>query len=455
MDKTYKIVWYEGMNLEPHHFQQLDRSIDNNLNFRIKTLKPNDWGLTSVSIDEDAIANGNFKLSNCKGTMTDGLIFQMPEKDSLPPSRSFSGDFPATQEKFGIYLSIANDRMGGQNFSLDESTTKRNTRFSLDQININDENTGAGEREIGVAKTNFKILFESESTEDLTTLKIAEIVRSAEGEFTLSKEYLAPSLLIKASDNLTALLSRLFELLIARSNALRKRRRQLPDGNMEMTQNDMPIFWLLYSVNSYIPILSQFLSDGQIHPEEVYSSMLSLTGQLSTFSADENILPQDFPHYDHNNPTSGFQRIEKNLMQLLGDITPAKNYIQIDLEKKGETIFVGQVADKSVFKDSKFFLVCSSDTLDENLVNELPMKMRVASPEVIKQVLSSATPALPIKYVPRPPAGVPVRPQSHYFRLEKEAQFWKQIENSKTIVIYKPSEFSAVEIELIAVKTSE
>ena len=142
-------------------------------------------------------------------------------------------------------------------------------------------------------------------------------------------------------------------------------------------------------------------------------------------------------------------------MQLLGDITPAKNYIQIDLEKKGETIFVGQVADKSVFKDSKFFLVCSSDTLDENLVNELPMKMRVASPEVIKQVLSSATPALPIKYVPRPPVGVPVRPQSHYFRLEKEARFWKQIENSKTIVIYKPSEFSAVEIELIAVKTSE
>ena len=455
MDKTYKIIWYEGMNLEPHHFQQLSRSIDQNLNFRIKTLKPNDWGLISINMDEDAIANGNFKLTNCRGTMPDGFNFQMPEKDSLPPARSFSGDFPATQENFGIYLSIANDKTGGQNFALDESITKRNTRFSLDQIMISDENTGTGEREIGVAKANFKILFEPESTEDLTTIKIAEIVRSPEGEFALSKTYIPPSLAIKASDNLTNLLRRLFELLIARSNALRKRRRQLPDGNMEMTANDMPIFWLLYSVNAYIPILSQCLSEGLVHPENVYSSLLSLTGQLSTFSASENILPQDFPNYDHNNPAGGFQKIEKNLIQLLGDITPAKNFIQIELEKKGETIFIGQVADKAIFKDSKFFLVCSSDTPDENLVNELPVKMRIASPEVIKQVLSSATPALPIKYVPRPPTGVPVRPQSHYFRLEKEGQFWKQIENSKTIVIYKPSEFSAVELELLAVKTSE
>jgi type VI secretion system protein ImpJ len=280
-------------------------------------------------------------------------------------------------------------------------------------------------------------------------------VRSPEGEFTLSKEYVAPSIAIKASENLTNLLHRLFELLIARSNALRKRRRQLPDGNMEMTQNDMPIFWLLYSVNAYIPTLSQFLSDGNVHPQTVFSSLSSLAGQLTTFSSDDKILPQEFPQYDHNNATSGFQKIEKYLMQLLGDITPAKNYISIDLEKKGETIFVGQVADKSVFKDSKFFLICSSENTDENIVDQLPMKMRVASPEIIKQVLSSATPALPIKYVPRPPAGVPVRPQSHYFRLEKDGQFWKQIEDSKAIVIYKPAEFNEIEIELIAVKTSD
>ena len=455
MDKSYKILWYEGMNLDPHHFQQWDRFILNNQNFKIGAIKANAWGLLSIGIDQDALVNGNFKLLNCRGILSDGLIFQIPDWDTLPASRAFTKEFSSTQESLGVYLAISGERTGAQNFSLDDSASKRPTRYSLDQININDENTGASERDVSIAKSNFKIVFESESIEDLSVIKIAEIVRSAEGEFILSKDYIPPSLDVKASDNLSVLLRRIFELLITRGSALRKRRRQLSDGNMEMTPNDMPIFWLLYTVNAYIPMLSQYLSEGNVHPIDVYGSLLSLVGQLSTFSGDENILPQDLPQYNHTNSAAGWQKIEKNLMQLLGDITPAKNYIQIELEKKGETIFVGQVKDAAILKTSKFFLVCSSDSLDEKLVSELPLKLRIASPEVIKQVLSSATPALPIKYVPRPPAGVSVQPQSSYFRLEKDGQFWKAIENSKTFVIYKPSEFSAVQLELIAVKTNE
>ncbi len=455
MDKSYKILWYEGMNLEPQHFQQWDRFIENKVSFRISSINANDWGLTAISIDEDALTNGNFKILTCKGVMPDGLSFQLPEMDSLPPSRAFVEQFGSTQQNMGVYLAISSERSGGQNYSLDDSGNKRNTRFYLDQISINDENTGSGEREIGIARANFKIMFESESIEDLSAIKIAEIVRSAEGEFGLSKEYIAPCLSLNASDNLEAILRRLFELLIARSNALRKRRRQLPDGNLEMTPTDMPIFWLLFTANTYIPLLNQFLSDGSVHPAQVYHALLSLTGQLTTFSTDDNIVPQEFPLYDHMDSAKGFLKIEKYLMQLLGDITPAKNYLSIELDKKGETIFVGQVKDSSIMKEYRFFLICSSETSDENLINDLPAKLRVASPEMIKQILSSATPALPIKYIPRPPAGVPVRPQSYYFRLEKDEKFWKPIEKSQAIVIYKPSEFKEVEIELIAVKTSE
>ena len=97
----------------------------------------------------------------------------------------------------------------------------------------------------------------------------------------------------------------------------------------------------------------------------------------------------------------------------------------------------------------------SQQLFDENLINELPVKLKVASPDLIKQILSSATPALPMKYIPRPPAGVPVQSQSYYFRLEKDDKFWKPIEKNQALVIYKPSEFKDIDIELIAVKTSE
>ncbi len=455
MEKRHKVLWYEGMNLEPHHFQQWDRYIRNNLNFRIKSVNANDWGIAAIDLDENALTNGKFNILRCNGIMPDGLVLDMPDNDSLPASRDFTEYFSSTQASLGVYLSITSERIGEQNYVLDKSSNKRNTRYYFDQVMINDENTGAGEREVGVARVDLKILFESESLEDSSSIKIAEIVRSAEGEFSLSKEYITPCVNISASDTLMSLVRRVFELLISRSSALRKRRRQLSDGTLEMTPSDMPIFWLLFTANAYIPVLNQFLKDGSIHPAEIYSYLLTLTGQLTTFSADENLLPQEFPLYDHANCAKGFIKIEKNLMQLLGDITPAKNYVQIELEKKGDTIFIGQVKDSSILKESRLFLICSSETTDENLINDLPAKLRVASPDLIKQVLASATPALPIKYVPRPPAGVPVQPQSYYFRLEKDEKFWKPIETNKAVVIFKPAEYKEINLELIAVKTAE
>jgi len=455
MEKRHKILWYEGMNLEPHHFQQWDRFIRSNLDFRIKSVIADNWGLAAIDLDEDALTNGKINIIGCSGIMPDGLVFDMPDNDSFPSSREFTEYFSSTQASLGVYLCISNERIGEQNFSLDKSTNKRNTRYFLEQVIINDENVGAGERDIGVARSEFKILFESESLEDLNTVKIADIVRSAEGEFSLSKEYIAPCVNINASDTLMSLVRRILELLITRSTALRKRRRLLSDGTLEMTPNDMPIFWLLFTSSACIPVLNQFLSDGNVHPAEIYSYLLKLTGQLSTFSADENILPQDFPLYEHSNCAKGFIKIEKNLMQLLGDITPAKNYVPIELEKKRDTIFIGQVSDSSLLKESRLFLICSSESADENLINDLPAKLRVASPDMIKQVLASATPALPIKYVPRPPAGVPVQPQSYYFRLEKDDTFWKPIETNKAVVIFKPAEYKEIKLELIAVKTAE
>ena len=52
----HKVVWSEGMFLLPHHFQQWDRGIRSNLDFRIKTVIAVNWGFASISLDEDALA---------------------------------------------------------------------------------------------------------------------------------------------------------------------------------------------------------------------------------------------------------------------------------------------------------------------------------------------------------------------------------------------------------------
>ena len=142
MEKRHQILWYEGMNLEPHHFQQWDRFIRSNLDFRIKSVNTDNWGLAAIKLDEDALANGKINIIGCSGIMPDGLVFDMPANDSLPPSREFTKYFSSTQTSLAVYLSIPNERIGEQNFSLDKSTNKRNTRYFFEQVMINDENVG-------------------------------------------------------------------------------------------------------------------------------------------------------------------------------------------------------------------------------------------------------------------------------------------------------------------------
>ncbi len=447
-----KVIWYEGMTLDPHHFQQWDRFHQANLHFAIHSLAPYSWGLSDISIETDALLNGQFKLVKMSGLMPDGLNFEMPDNDSLPPSRNISEHFQATQESLAVHLTIPQENPGGKNCLLSETSDGRTIRYHLENIMVNDQNTGTDQRQVGVARTNFQVHFGSESMEGFTEMKIAEIVRSPQGDFALNDDFIPPCLSIKASENLLKILRRLLEFFVARSNALRNRRRQSTSGQLDVALTDMPLYWHLSALNSHIPLLNQFLSSGKFHPQLVFSSLISLIGLLTSFSTDDGILPGDLPVYDHSNLTSGFINIEKKIRRLLGDVVPQKNYIKLDLEKQGENLSICHIKEPAVFKESDLFLVCSGEIAEKKLINEVPMKFRVASPDMINEVLSTATRALNINFSSHPPAGLPGKEGVQYFKLEKQGPFWTAIEKSQSLVIYIPAEFKGLNLDLIAVK---
>jgi len=81
--KFQKVVWYEGMKLDPHHFQQADRYNQYYINSRLGLISPNYWGLNEFQIDSAALAGGSLGLIRCNGIMPDGCVFNMPENDPL------------------------------------------------------------------------------------------------------------------------------------------------------------------------------------------------------------------------------------------------------------------------------------------------------------------------------------------------------------------------------------
>ena len=87
MSKYRKIVWNEGMLLTPHHFQQWDNYYEELVNSRVRSVLPFEYGILDLQINREAIANGNFQLTNCHAVLPDGLLINVPDTEAVPDLR--------------------------------------------------------------------------------------------------------------------------------------------------------------------------------------------------------------------------------------------------------------------------------------------------------------------------------------------------------------------------------
>jgi len=449
MSQRDKVVWYEGMHLDPHHFQQWDRTQKFLLNFRIRSLKPYDWGLIDLAVDKEALVNGQFNILRCKGVTTDGLIFNIPDEDPAPAAKDFKRVFLPTLTELAVFLTVPVEKQKGGNIRWESEPGRRDARFTFQTVRVADDNSGSDERDIGVGRKNFEVRFGNEPLEELSILKIAEIKRAQDGSFVLSGTFIPPCLSIGASENLTAITRRLLELLIAKSTDLGSRK-ALP-GDADWTPQDLPFLLALQSINASIPVLNHLYAAAKGHPEELYISLSTLAGQLSGLTSQTGFEPRSFPAYDHENPGDCFARMELIIRAILESLAPQAKYLTIPLEKKSEALYLGRVKDAGLFEKAKFFLIAGGDFPERKLIDEVPTNLRIASPDTINAVLSGFLKALPLSYVASPPPGVPKKERALYFRLEPTGPFWDAIGRSQALAIFIPNELSGLKIEVIAV----
>jgi type VI secretion system protein ImpJ len=440
------------MTLDPHHFQQLDRHAQYVVNRRLRSVHPNDWGFLSLDIDRESLTNGQFALRTCSGVMQDGLLFDLPTNGKLPQAQSIKEHFPPSLQRLSVFLALPSERSRGGNCQIDGSAINRETRFSLETLTVPDDNTGTNEREIGVSQPNFKFLFADESQEEYSVLQIAQVVRTADGAYSLSDTYIPPSLSISASSNLMRTTRSLLELLVAKSNALSDRRRQQPTGQIEFTTSDVTLLGVLQTINSSIPHLNYFYSVGKHHPEMLYSLLLSVAGQLMTFSPDQDMRPSDLPFYDHANAAQCFGTLDTKISRLL-EIVMSSNFVRVSMEKSSENQWVGRIPDNNLLINAQFYLAVGGEIPERKVIDELPSKIKVGGPDDVPTLVAAALPGLPITFSARSPVGLPTRAGLQYFRLEKTGRLWDAILRNNSIAFFVPADFRGIQLELYAIKT--
>jgi type VI secretion system protein ImpJ len=224
MSRHHQVVWYEGMNLDPHHFQQAERSRQAALNFRLRSLAHYDWGFFELRINKEALAQGQFGLERAKGMTPDCLIFDMPEGDRLPKARALADFFPPTAAKLDVFLAIRAERTTGSNCQLENPSVGTDSRMVMETRELLDDNSGGNPRQIGLARPNFLLRLAGEPLDEFSALKVAEVVRTAIGAFALSESFIPPCLSIGAAENLLRVTNDLLGKLVTISSEQRGQR---------------------------------------------------------------------------------------------------------------------------------------------------------------------------------------------------------------------------------------
>ncbi|OQY29381.1 MAG: type VI secretion system-associated protein [Candidatus Cloacimonetes bacterium 4572_55] len=457
MAKNQKIIWFEGMTLDPHHFQQWDRYNQWMIHFRSRSLVPFCVGFSELRIDSEAVNNGRFLLNRCSGVTPGGLAFDMPEIDLIPEERSFRELYKPTAESISVFLTIPPDRFGGNNCTLRENLKRRATRFVSEDTKFSDEvnlvsiSDGERERSLKIGRKNFSVKFDTEDDfDEYETLKLAEIVRTDEG-FALKKDFIPMCISIDASRSLMVKIRSILEQLVTKSDSLWNRRREQSSGQIEFTGSELTILGILQTTNSFIPILNHFNELQNAHPEEVYKTFLSLAAQLTTFARGSQIRPRKLPIYDHDNLSECFNQLYEDIMILLSEVVP-DNCVVIPLEKEGY-FYRGKVSDESLFYDARFYFVASSETIEERrIMDEVPGIVKVAAPNVIHKLTGAYVKAIHLTYVSRPPAGAPAKPGLFYFRWDQQGPFWEAIRNNRELAVFVPDKLKGLKVEIYAIK---
>jgi type VI secretion system protein ImpJ len=436
------------MFLRPQHFQQ--QSIYQEwLLQRVNSLCiPHPCGVRQVALDEQALAIGTLRLDCAVALMPDGVPVDVPATDPAPPVRDLA-QVSGVGAAALVYLCMpALHAFGGNSTDAGDDLVARPLRYSVDSVRAPDLFTSGLEADVSVLRHRLVLLTEAENRDGYLSLPIARIALSPSGVWQADSQYVPPLLDIHGSEILRSIVRRLLDMLLVKSRMLVARHRERSRNIAEYSTSDIASFWLLHTVNRAFPVLSHLFKSPLSHPERLYMALAELTGELLTFSSSANLT--DIPAYDHDNPGPAFMQLEQLIHDLLDTVISAR-FAVIPLVSAGSSMFIGQLESENLLENADFYLSVESQLPTTQIIDTVPLKLKVGSPEDVEKILNSALPGVRLSHAAQTPGAIPVRIGNVYFALEPGSSIFERMKQARSICLYVPNTLMDVKIELIAV----
>jgi type VI secretion system protein ImpJ len=390
-------------------------------------------------------------LVHARGLFPDGLAFQMPDADAVPPVLNINDLFSATRESLIVQLAVPARRPEGPNCALDSEPSPVELRFRAEMLTLPDENTGRDEKQIQVGRKNIRFVVDGQDTQGLVTLPVARVLRDGSGRFIFDSSYIPPCLQISASERLLVIARTLVDILDEKSASLSRARRATAQGRAGYSSQEIASFWFVHTVNESLSVLRHLSVSERGHPEQLYLEMSRLAGALCTFGLESH--PETLPAYNHDDLEKCFGPLNQHIRAHLELVVPS-NCVQIPLVAAGRNFRNGDVLDQRCLDRARWILAVRAETGEAEIIAKTPRLVKVCSKDLLPELVKTALPGLGLVHLPIPPSAIAPKVEFQYFGLSRTGSCWEHIVQTRKVGVYIPDDLPGVELELLVVLES-
>jgi len=435
---SFHVHWHEGLFLQPHHLQRLQRSVHEEASRNRRLLGSYPAGVVEMKLSPDELANFRLRFERLLVVLPSGVVVDFPENADLP-SLDLKTLFATGGQTFDLHLGVPLWQAKRANaFEIGQPADSRSKLlYKPVEATLMDENTGDNPKPVVLRRINARILSPGDDRDDLEVMPLLRLARAtgeALGLPRVDPEYVPPCMFLSGS---TILFQRVRDLVSQVQASRKELVVQVSRGGFSleaMRGVQFEQLMRLRTLNRFSARLGALLAAPGVSPFDWYLELRDLHGELAALNPTRDDF--DLPDYNHEGLYPIFERLDQKIRDLLRGVVTA-SYLKLEFVREA-----GMQA--AVFNDDHFtkpveYFLAVKSKLDPREVARI-----VEDDDQFKfmprSLASRAIRGVVLKEERIPPLQFPAQTGLNYFRVNRveSGRVWSQIQLEKSGILRWP-----------------
>lgn len=432
---TQHIHWHEGLFLQPHHLQGLQRWVLDLIGAERRYGSSFPYGVIEARLSADALENSLVQFDRLRVIMPSGVEVDVPGNADMP-ALDIKKALASGGGTFVVSLAVPLWYPGRAN-TIDvgsDSDWKTKRIYRVTEVKNSDENTGENPQPVQVRRLNARLILDSDDRTDLEVLPLLKIGQGSGDAVGLPRQdpnYIPACFVLAGSTPL----SQMFRDLANQVEASRKElmiqltRAGFSVDTMRGVQFEQML--RLKTLSRFSGRLVALTAAPALSPFDAYLELRDLLAELAALRPDRDLF--DAPRYDHDNPGVSFAELGTRIRALLRGAVAAR-FLHAAFRREDD-YFVVDLTDEHLKQPNEYFLGIKTRE-DPRAVASLVEdgdKFKLMAKSMIKRQVWGVK----LAEDRHPPVELPAQQGLNYFRLlrAESERMWERITQERSMAV--------------------